>query len=562
MSRQRTPLTVAPMAGKDRNRRDVPGGRRFRAHISSEARAAEAGSAAITGSGAWDKAGMYSAARRSGPWRCALGVSVGIAALLAGCTVGPDFLSPKAPTMPGYTAPGEKNLAAESGGEAAQHLALGKKISGEWWQLFHSPDLDRVLRQAIADNRTLLAARATLAEAQEAVSQATGAVYPQVNIGAGAVRQKFDYQAFGLKQPSQVFNLYTIGPNVSYALDVFGGVRRQIEQEAALAEYQDYQLAAAYLTLTGNTVMQALAIAALHAQAKAVADIIADDEENLRLVQQELAVGMANRIDIETATSQLENDRTLLPPLDQQLSVARHALSVLVGKAPADWEPPEFELSALALPGELPVSLPSELMRQRPDIVAAEARLHAASAAVGVATARLYPSLTLSASLTQEALTPDQVFHGYNNAWALGLNLTAPIFQGGALEAQKRGAVDAFNATLADYQQTVLQSLSQVADVLQALAHDARLIEAQRRALGSAESTMDLTRRTYAVGNVGILQLLTAQRFLEQARLGYVRAVAQRYLDTAQLFVAMGGGWWDQQEPSPSRSEPSGEGKK
>jgi NodT family efflux transporter outer membrane factor (OMF) lipoprotein len=475
-------------------------------------------------------------------WRSRL-LMAGLAAFLAGCTVGPDFHAPKAPATPGYTAPGETNLPTSSTSEATQHLALGKKISSDWWQLFHAPGLDRVLRQAIANNRN----RATLAEAREAVSQVTGAIYPQVNISSTAVRQRFDYQAFGMKQPSQVFNLYSIAPSVSYALDVFGGTRRLIEQQAALAQYQDDQLTAAYLTLTGNTVTQAITIAAFRAQVKAVQDILADDEENLRLVQQEVAVGMANRLDIETATSQLENDRTLLPPLAQQLSVARHALSILVGKAPADWAPPEFDLSSLALPGELPVSLPSKLVRQRPDILAAEARLHAASAAIGVATAQLYPSLTLSASLTQEALQPDKIFHAYNNAWSLGLNLMAPIFHGGALEAQRRGAIDAFKATLATYEQTVLQSFGQVADILQALAHDSRLMEAQRRALDSAAATLDLTRRTYAVGNVGILQLLEAQRLLEQARLGYVRAEAQRYVDTAQLFVAMGGGWGERQ---------------
>lgn len=480
-------------------------------------------------------------------WQRPAAAIAGLAVLVAGCTVGPDFVRPKAPAAPGYTTPGESAPETSAAPETVQHVALGKRISGDWWELFHSPELDKLLEQAIADNRSLAGARAALAQAQEAVSQATGAAYPQLNVGGSVTRQRINFAAFGLSQPPVIFNLYTIGPNLNYALDVFGGIRRQIEQQAALAEYQHYQLAAAYLTLTGNAVTQALTIAAIRAQIKAVEDIIADDETNLGLVQRELAAGVATQMDIESATSQLATDRTLLPPLRQQLSVARHALAVLVGKPPADWTPPEFDLAALTLPGELPVSLPSELVRQRPDVLAAEAQLHAASAVVGVATARLYPSITLSASLSQEALTPEKVFFASSSAWSIGPSVTAPIFNGGALEAQKRGAVDAFNAMLASYEQTVLQSFGQVADVLAALQHDTELVEAQRRALDSAQASLELTRKTYTIGNAGLLQVLDAQRLYEQARLGYVRANAQHYLDTVQLFVAMGGGWWERQ---------------
>jgi NodT family efflux transporter outer membrane factor (OMF) lipoprotein len=468
----------------------------------------------------------------------------GVAALLAGCTVGPDFTRPAEPQDNSYTAT-PIDLAVSDKRETEQRLALGQKISGDWWELLRSPKLTGVLQQAIADNKNLIAAKATLAQAQEAVNQAAGGKYPQVNLAGGVSRQKPNLAAQGINQTSPIFNLYTIGPNLTLPLDLFGGITRQVEQQQAMAEFEEHQLNAAYLTLTGNAVNQAVQIASARAQIKAVESIIADDERNLKSIRTQLAVQEATRIDLESARSQLASDRTLLPPLRQQLSVARHALSVLVGKAPAEWSPPDFDLAEFALPQDLPVSLPSQLVRQRPDVLAAEAQLHSASAAIGVATAQLYPNITLSASFTQEALTTGPLFAGASSLWSIASQVTAPIFHGGSLEAQKHGAEDAFEATLATYQQTVLQSFGQVADALQALAHDAELVAGQHEALDSAQASADLTRDSYDAGNANVLQVLDAQRLLEQARLGYVRATAQRYQDTAQLFIAMGGGWWN-----------------
>jgi NodT family efflux transporter outer membrane factor (OMF) lipoprotein len=403
-----------------------------------------------------------------------------------------------------------------------------------------------------------VAARATLAQAQQATVQAGGALYPQVDFGAGYSRQEFSFAQFGSPVKTPPFNLFALGPTVSYALDPFGGNRRRVEQEGALAEYAGYQLDAAYLTLTGNAVTQALNIASAREQVKAVEQIIADDEENLRLVQSALNGGEGTQLDVQTQMSQLQADRTLLPPIHQQISVARHALSILLGKLPAEWVPPDFDLSDFTLPSELPLTLPSDLVRQRPDIVASEAQLHSASAAIGVATAQLYPNIDLSASFTQAALHTSSLFNGASSIWAIGAQLAAPIFHGGALRAQKRGAVDAFDAALANYKQTVLTGFGQVADVMQALAHDAQSLEEQRRALQSAEASLRLTRETHQVGNVGALQVLESQRLIEQARLGYVRAKAQRYLDTVQFLTAMGGGWWnwkDRAQPEQASAE-------
>jgi NodT family efflux transporter outer membrane factor (OMF) lipoprotein len=477
-----------------------------------------------------------------GPQRAALAVS--LTALLAGCTVGPDFVPPDAPKQQAYTAE-TVDLPKAAGNEAEQRLALGQKISGGWWQLFRSPQLDGVLQRALTDNQNLAAAKATLAQARDSVDQATGGLFPRVQLTGGASRQHPNPASQGIQQPGSTFNLYSIGPNVSYALDLFGGNKRNVEQQEALAEYQDYQLNAAYLTLTGGVVTQAITIASAREQIKAVREIIADDEKNLNLVGSELAVGAATRAEVESARSQLAADRTQLPPLRQQLNVARHALAILVGQAPSEWSAPDFDLGAFGLPDELPVSLPSELVHQRPDLLAAEAQLHAASAAIGVATAQLYPNITLSASFAQQALRPENMFMGASSIWSLAANLAAPIFDGGALAAQRQGAVDAFQVKLATYKQTVLQSFGQVADVLQALENDAALLDEQQRAVQSARTSLDLARASYSAGDVKVLQVIDAERLYEQARLGYIRAKAQRHIDTAQLFGAMGGGWWD-----------------
>jgi NodT family efflux transporter outer membrane factor (OMF) lipoprotein len=472
----------------------------------------------------------------------------GLALLLGGCTVGPDFHLPWVPDQKAYRAGPESDTAGE------QHLDLGKQISGDWWRLYHSGPLTDVVEQAMAGNKTIVAAAASLAQARDVVTEATGALLPQVDANAAASRQRISPSQFGLSQlPAgfpPIFNSFSVGARVSYALDIFGGTRRSIEQAGALAEAADYQLDAAYLTLTGNAVNLAFTIAGINAQIRTVEGIIRDDDTNLRLVNDEVNAGTATQLDIETARSQLAADRTLLPPLRQQLSQSRHALAILSGKAPVDWTPPDFELADLTLPTDLPVSLPSALVRQRPDVLAAEAQLHAASAAIGVATAQLYPNLTLTAALSQEALSPGKLFWGASNVWSVGSGLTAPLFHGGELEAARRAAEDAYNAAVADYEQTVLQSFGQVADVLDALQNDADLVAEQRRAATAAESSLKLTRTAYTAGSVSVLQVVDAQRVAEQARLGYDRAQTQRLMDTAQLFLAMGGGWWNLQPHS------------
>jgi NodT family efflux transporter outer membrane factor (OMF) lipoprotein len=453
-------------------------------------------------------------------------------------------MQPKAPVEKAYEADGTPNPPTPGKGETAQHFALGKKVADDWWTLFQSKPLDDVLHQAVAGNLTVAAAQANLAQARETVNAAAGGLYPHVGFAASAERQRFNFAALGINGfPPEIFNTYTIGPQVSYDVDPFGGIKRRVEQQAALALADEYRLDGAYLNVTGNVVSQAVAIASVRAQMQAVDDIIASDAENLKLVQTEFKAGEATQIDIESATSQLATDRTLLPPLRQQLSVARHALAILVGKSPADWTPPDFDLADLVLPDEIPVSLPSALVHQRPDIMVSEAELHAATAGIGIATAALYPDLTLSGMFGQSGAKANQLFVPAANVWSIAAQLSAPIFEGGTLEAQKHAAEHAFDASYANYQQTVLTAFGQIADLLQALDHDAEQLQQQGLALESADASLRLTRKTYSVGAAGLLQVLDAQRLYEQARLGYVRARAQRYVDTVQLFVAMGGGW-------------------
>jgi NodT family efflux transporter outer membrane factor (OMF) lipoprotein len=414
-----------------------------------------------------------------------------------------------------------------------------------WWQLFHSPALDDTVRQAIAGNPTIAIARASLAQAQQAVLQARGASYPQLDVAATAERQQGPASQLGQQpdRPLPVFNLYTVGPIASFSPDVFGANARRVEQQSALAQSRAFELAAAQLTVSGNVVTEALTIASVRAQIDAAQEIVADDERNFSLVQQKYALGRTARTDVLSAQSQWTNDQALLPPLQQQLSVAEDALTILAGKYPAQASPPPFALSGFTLPPDLPLGVPSALVHQRPDILAAEAQLHASSAAIGVAVSQMYPNITLSASVELAALTPAALFQGSDWIWSILGGLTAPAFHGGALKAQKEEAIEAFRATYATYQQTVLLAFGQVADTLRALDHDAKLAGTEQQALSVASASLELQRLGYAVGKTDVLRLLDAQRSYQQARLGYARAVAQRYLDSAQLFVAMGGGW-------------------
>ena len=470
--------------------------------------------------------------------------AVVMSAALAGCTVGPDFRPPPAPTETAYEAGGTAALPVVVG-EPAQQVAVGQEIAGEWWSLFKSPALDAMVKQALAGNPDLAAAGANLAAAREIVAAARGGLFPQIDASAAVERQKQNYAAFGLNFPPATFNNFSVGATVSYSLDPFGKIRRLIEQREAEADLHGYERDATYLALTGNVVSNALIAASLRAQIAASQAIVAEDEHTLGLARQRAGVGIASDADVARAEAQLATDRMAVPPLDQQLSVTAHALAALVGQSPAAWAAPDLTLDSMALPADIPLTLPSELVHRRPDVLAAEAEVHAASAAVGVATAQLYPDITIGGSIEQIAMTTAKWFTSGGQIWRIGAGLAGPVFHGGALEAQKRAADANYTAALAMYRRTVLQSFAQVADILDGLRHDTTLLAEARRALDAASRSRDLTQQNYAAGAVGLLDLLDAERLHQRALLGYVRVQAQRYLDTTALFLAMGGGWWE-----------------
>jgi NodT family efflux transporter outer membrane factor (OMF) lipoprotein len=457
---------------------------------------------------------------------------------LSACSVGPDFKRPDPPAAARYTS---DTPAAETGSAGTQHIELGTQIAGDWWSLFGSEPIDGIVQQALEHNRTLEAAAQTLAESHELAVAQAGLRYPQVGLTAGVGRQQYGAEFFGGDFGFPPFTYFAAGPTVNYTLDYTGGIARSVEQRQAQAEASRQQLNAAFLSVSGQAVLQAITIASLHAQIATVETILDQDRDNLRLVRTAFENGSVARIDVVSAESQIASDSALLPPLRQELAKAHHALSLVLGRSPEKDLPPDLDLGQIVLPLEVPVSLPSELAHRRPDILAAEARLHAATSAVGIAESNFYPKIQITGTVGPQAVTPGGLFDRSSIAWSLISGLTMPLFDGGTLHAQKRAAVDAMRASAASYQETVLEAFAQVADLLDALAHDAEQLDAQNQAQQAAEANLSLTRAAYAEGNVGILQVLDAQRSYQQARLGYVRTMAQRYLDTVQLFVALGG---------------------
>lgn len=457
--------------------------------------------------------------------------SLVVVLFLGGCTVGPDFTRPPAPDVDRYDQ-AQAPLPSAGDGQPQQTLQPGSAPAAQWWQAFASTPLNDTVDLALRGSPTLEAAQKTLSAATETLAATRGALYPQVDLGASSSRGK---------ATGSVRNLYDIGGTVSLATDIFGGTKRRIEQQAALVDYQRGIVGTTYLSLTGDVVTAAINVASAMEEIAAAQDIIAVDEHNLQLVQISEAAGKSAGTDVLAAEGQLASDRALLPPLRQQLDQARHQLAILVGRYPADWSPPDFRFASMTLPTDLPLTLPSELVRARPDILAAEAQLRAASAAVGVATAALYPSLDLSGSWRTAAGTSGDLFSANSDVWSIAAGLTAPLFHGGTLRAEQRAAVDTFAATLAQYRETVLFAFRDVADALSALQHGAEAVEAQQAALESSRASLELTQQSYEAGQASFLQILVNQRIFLQARLGIARAESQRYLDTAVLFLVLGG---------------------
>jgi NodT family efflux transporter outer membrane factor (OMF) lipoprotein len=465
---------------------------------------------------------------------------------LVSCAVGPDFRSPDMATPGQYTAVPlpSQTVSAQSESGAAQHFAFAEDLPGDWWTLFRSSELDKMIKQGLADSPTLTAAQASLRKAEEDLRTVSGSIlYPAVNGNLQDTRQRISGNAnLG---PSDTYNLYNASVSVSYTLDLFGGGRRQLEAYQAQVDYQRYLFEATYLTLTANIVTTSIQEASLRAQINSAKDVIAAEQKQLDVIKKQYELGAVSQMAVLSQETELAMTKAGLPPLEKQLDLTRHALSVLIGQFPGDGKVPEFRLESLHLPEELPVSLPSVLAHQRPDIRASEALLHQACASVGVATANLYPQITLSGAYGFQAISTDILFNGQSVVWNLGAGLLQPIFRGGELTARRRSAIAAYDQAAAQYRQTVLKAFQDVADVLRALETDARTLQAQAQAEASAKETLVLIEKQFELGAVSYLPLLIAQQNYQKARMNLIAAQAQRYADTAALFQALGGGWWN-----------------
>ena len=518
---------------------------RPRPHAIGGARTFVAGSAQCRGTiGAF----VVSTSTHRPRWRRAgLGAAVGL--VLAGCAVGPDFKPPSVPAtdagQPYTAAPLPESTASAAGaGGAAQRFAPGQDVPAQWWQVFQSPALDQLIRSAIERSPTLASAQAALRQAQALYAADAGSKqWPGVTGQLGATRERASQTSSNVPG-GIVYNLYNASVNVSYAFDAFGGTRRELEGLQAQVDYQRYQVEAAYLSLTANLVTSAIQEASLRAQLQATNKVIAAQQSALALVERQATLGAVAQQAVLAQRTQLAQTRATLAPLEKSLALTHQQLAVYAGRLPGDDGLPAFDLGQLQLPRALPVSLPSALVRQRPDIQASEALLHAASAQVGVAVANQYPQITLSGSVGAQSFTLDKLFAGSSSAWSLGAGVLAPIFNGGALRSRREAAQAAFDQAQAQYQQTVLNAFLNVANTLRALDLDAQAMRAQADAESLAQQSLDLVTRQYTAGAVSYLLLLDAQRSLQQTRIGLVQAQALRYADTAALFQALGGGWW------------------
>lgn len=498
---------------------------------------------------------------KSGPaGRLAWAVALATATLLPGCTVGPDFHRPVSPAVDRYTRrPLSETASADVAGGEAQRFVQGRDISAQWWTMFGSPQLNALIERALRASPTLVAAQAALRQAMELVFAQQGVFYPTVQAGFSPSRQQASATFAPPLNTSQLtYSLYTAQISVGFAPDVFGGNRRQVESLRGQAESQRFQLEAAYVTLTSNVVAAAVQDGSLRAQIAATRDIIAMSTRSLALVRRQFELGAVAGLDAAAQEAALAQVEQTLPPLQKQLEQNRNLLAALAGGFPSDDPEEPFDLASLHLPTDLPVGVPSKLVEQRPDVRAAEAQLHAASAAIGVAIANRLPQFTITAALGGAATSFTQMFAGGNPFWSVIGNAAHTLFAGRTLLHRQRAAEAAFEQAAAQYRGTVITAFQNVADTLYALQADAEHLKATVSAERAARTTLDLTLKQQQLGYVSYLALLSAQQAYQQALINRVQVQANRLTDTAALFQALGGGWWnrptDTAQPAPAGS--------
>lgn len=478
------------------------------------------------------------------------------ALLLASCAVGPDFLHPASPDG-GYTREplAARTSAADSPLGQSQRFVSGRDIPQEWWALYKSPALNTLIQQSLNNNPSLQTALANLRAARQAVYAQEGKFFPFVDANFNPTRQLTAGPITPvLNTGANPYNLYTAQVGVAYTFDVWGLNRRQVESLKAQADSQRFQVEAAYLTLTASVVIAAITEASLRGQIEATNELIGANTKMLEILQRQLASGYANRSDVAAQEAALAQTRATLPPLRKALAIQRDLLAALAGIYPSDGPRAFFKLADLHLPNDLPVSLPSQLIEQRPDIRAAEEQLHAASAQIGVATASLLPAFTISGNAGYMNTVMAGILAPQNLFWQLAGNATQTVFDGGALLHQLQESKDTYNAVAWGYRGTVIGAVQNVADSLRALQNDADALRAARDFERAARISYDLARQQTQSGNANILLLLTAQTTYLQAVIQVVQARAARLADTAALFAALGGGWWNRTTPVPEKT--------
>jgi len=485
-----------------------------------------------------------------------IGAGLGaVAALLGACAVGPDFVPPAPPTVGRYTLePVPMSTVAAAG--RTQDFAAGSPLVADWWRLFECPQMDALVLRAIAGNPTLQASEASLRQSRENLLAGEGVFYPRLDAAAAAAREHTAPLQQGVQTPGTTFTLLTLSGTVGYALDVFGGERRTAEGLRAQYDYEGYENLAAYLTLSASVVDAAIARAGYAAEIRATRQLLDLERQQLQLSTAQVSAGTAPYSSLLGVQGLIAANQALLAPLEQRESEAGDLLASLEGATPAEAALPDIDLAALALPAELPLSLPSDLVRRRPDILSAEAQLHLASANIGVATAAMFPSISLSGTYGGASSSFGGLSAGGARFWSIGPSATIPLFQGGGLWHGRRAAVDAFQGAQAAYRQTVLAAFAQVADSLNALDHDAQGLKAQDDARLSAGETLRLLQANYTAGLVAYPDVLAADVQLHQAEIAWLQAVAQRHQDTVALFVALGGGWWSLASPQGTERAP------
>ncbi|MGP0016344.1 efflux transporter outer membrane subunit [Pseudomonas sp.] len=487
-------------------------------------------------------------------WQALAPASVLCIALLTGCAVGPDFARPGVAKNAGYS---QEKLATTTAsadvadGGTAQKLVEGMDIPGQWWTLFRSPTLNALVEEALKANADVAAAQAALHQAYELVYAEQASLFPSLSAGASRTRElPSAVTTFGA--PSQIFTVNSASLSVSYAPDVFGGVRRQIESSTAQAEYERYQLEATYLTLTSNVVNTAVTLASLRDQVSATEAIIRLQSDQLELLRSQRRLGAIANNDVLTQQASLAQTRATLPPLQKQLAQTRNQLMAYLGRFPNQDQGENFDLASLHLPEQLPLSLPSTIVEQRPDVRSAEAQLHQASANIGVAVANQLPQFSITGTLGSAALGGTRLFSAGTGFWSLAGSVSQTVFDAGALEHRKRAAVAAYDESAARYRSTVIAAFQDVANALRALQADADTLNQQVQAEQAARESLDLAQAQFRLGAVGYLNLLTAQQTYQNAVLTRVKVQSARYSDTTALFQALGGGWWNRTDVAPA----------